>query len=164
MSTHKRRRPTHVHTYTILDELMASPTAPLPDAKRLHQLTRMYSGLRALETATDPSPDDWRMCSDAVNLMETLVLEMRVCADTDGLLMDAVAALAKAGKRHMAGGPIRMDGPGTQAMRAVLQEYAYLLDILPHRTIIHCHRLTERRIRAIFAGKVQPHDVEVIDL
>lgn len=159
-----RHRPPVPHTYTLMDELMASDTKPLPEASRMHQLTTMWEGLRFLEIAPEPSTNDWRVCSDAVNLMETLVLEMRLCEDNSGLLMDAVTALALAGKRHRAGGPIRLSGEGIQAVRAVLEDYAQLLQVLPHRTVVRCHRLTERRIREIFAGRAKAHDVEIIDL
>lgn len=159
-----RRRTVHVHTYGVLDELMASPTNPLPEASRMHQLTVMWQGLRAMETDAQPTTNDWRVCSDAVNLMETLVQQMQVCTDTSGLLMDAITALALAGKRHRAGGQIRMDGAGIQAVRAVLEDYAALLDVLPHRTVVRCHRLTEQRIREILQGKRRAHDVEVMQL
>jgi hypothetical protein len=74
--------------------------------------------------------------------METLVVEMKVCEDSSGLLMDAVTALALAGKRNRAGGTIRMDGSGIQAIRALLRDYADLLEVLPARVMIRCHRLT----------------------
>ena len=75
-STHRQaaRAKRHlVTTYGLLDTLFARPDAPMPEEKRRHQLTRMYGGLHALETAPAPTPDDWRVVSDAVNLMETLV-------------------------------------------------------------------------------------------
>lgn len=150
-------------TYGPLAELLASPIAPMPKDKRLHQLTRMWQGLAAIETAPTPTPDDWRVCSDAVNLMETLIT-MGEVQDTNGLLPDAVDALAMAGKRAMQGHAIRLDGKGITATRAVLEDYAQVLDVLPHRTMVRCHRLTEKRIRQILAGHKQAHDVEVIDL
>jgi mRNA-degrading endonuclease YafQ of YafQ-DinJ toxin-antitoxin module len=154
-------RPKH---YTIMDEMMASPTEPLPAAYRTHQLTRMYEGLNAMETAPAPTTDDWRVVSDAVNLMETLVVEMKVCEDTGGLLMDAITALAVAGKRNMDGGTIRMDGSGIQAVRAILSDYADLLDVLSARTMIRCHRLTEKRLHELLDGRRRPHDVEITSL
>lgn len=160
----KKRHPHLVKQYTMLDEMMASPTEPLATEKRQHQLLRMYQGLASLETSPEPSTEDWRLCSDAVNLMETLVLEMKVCEDTTGLLMDAITALAKAGQRHMAGGPIRLDGAGIQAVRAVLSDYADVLEVLPARTMVRCHRLTEKRIHDILQGRLRPHDVEVTRL
>jgi hypothetical protein len=161
MSNHKNRGFKPV-TYTLVHELMASPTQPMPQNLRTHQLNRMYSGLRSMETAPTPNTDDWRVVSDSVNLMETLVLNMKICEDASGLLLDAVTALALAGRRHMQGHNIRLDAPGIQAVRAVLEDYAQLLDILPHRVMVRCHRLTERRIQGIQAGHRQQHDVEVV--
>lgn len=149
--------------YTLLDELTASPTQPLPQEKRRHQLTRMYEGLRAIELAPVPTTDDWRVVSDSVNLLESLV-EMGAVIDASGLLNDAVTALAMAGKRHRAGGHIRLDAPGIQAVRSVLEDYADVIEMLPARTMVAAHRKTERRIREMLAGKRMPHDVEVMDL
>lgn len=150
-------------TYSHLDALNASATEPTPSASRVHQLSRMYQGLRAIETADAPDVDDWRVCSDAVNLMETLV-DGALAQDSSGLLADAVTALANAGRRHRAGGQIRLDGAGITAVRSVLEDYAAVLEQLPHRTMIGCHRATETRIRAILAGQRQAHDVEVMEL
>lgn len=159
-----KRRPQHRRTYTLLDVLAASPTAPTPLASRTHQLTRMYEGLRAIELADAPTPDDWRVCSDAVNLMETLVAQ-GIVRDASGLLMDAVVALARAGRRHHAdGSAIRLDGAGIQAVRAVLEDYATALELLAHRTMVQCHRATELRISQIHAGRRRPHDVEVVSI
>ena len=157
----KRRpaqRPKH---YTILDEMMASPTDTLPVEYRRHQLTRMYDGLAALEKAPSPTSDDWRGVSDAVNLMETLIETMKVCEDESGLLMDSITGLAMAGRRNMAGAVIRLDGAGIQAVRAILEDYAALLDVLPARVMIRCHRLTEKRLHELMEGKRKPHDVEI---
>lgn len=151
-------------TYRLLDLMMASPSEPTPKAKRTYQLTRMWSGLAAIETAPAPSTDDWRVCSDAVNLMETLVLDMKLCADDSGLLNDAVAALAMAGRRHQAGGHIRLDALGIQAVRAVLEDYSSVLETLSHRSMLRCHQLTERRLQQILRGKRRPHDVEIMEL
>lgn len=55
-------------TYTLVSELMASATDPMPVNLRRHQATRMYQGLRAIEAGSAPNVDDWRVVSDAVNL------------------------------------------------------------------------------------------------
>lgn len=160
----KRRKQTATPTYSLLDEMAASPTQPLPEATRRHQLTRMWEGLRAIETAVNPTPDDWRVCSDAVNLMETLV-DMYIVEDNSGLLQDAIEALALSGKRHMtAGSSIRLDAKGIQAVRAVLEDYAAVIEQVSARTMIHCHRRTERQIREILMGRKRPHDIEIINL
>lgn len=160
-----RRKPQRSRspTYSVLRVLMASPTDPMPEPFRLHQLTSMYQGLAALEQGQQPTTDDWRVCSDAVNLMETLIVQGQV-VDADGLLLDAITAMANAGKRNMAGGQIRLDGPGIKAVRAILADYSAVLAALPERTMVQCHRDTERRLREIMSGKNQAHDVTVMAL
>lgn len=150
-------------TYTLLDEMTASPTQPMRKDRRVHQLTVMWEGLQAIETAPAPNTDHWRVCSDAVNMMETMV-EMGVIEDSSGLLRDAVGGLALAGKRAMRGEPIRLDGPGIRAVRAVLEDYATVIETLSERSMVRCHRRTERRIREILAGRKQQHDIEVVNL
>ena len=147
-------------TYTMWDAMLASPTEPMTEKATRHQLTRMWSGLAALETSAEPTRDDWAVCSDAVNLMETLVKEGHI-EDTNNLLFDAMKALAEAGQRSFAGHPIRLDGKGIQAVRGLLEDYAMVLEALPARTMVHCHRLTEKRLQEILKGHKQSHDVEV---
>lgn len=147
-------------TYSMWDAMLASPTEPMNEKQRRHQLTRMWSGLAALETAAEPTKDDWAVCSDAVNLMETLIEGGRV-DDSNNLLFDAIRALAEAGQRSFAGKPIRLDGAGIQAVRAILEDYAMVLESLPARTMIHCHRLTEKRLHGILKGRKQAHDIQL---
>jgi uncharacterized protein YyaL (SSP411 family) len=117
-----------IYTYNAIDILLASPTDPTPIEKRTHQLSRMWQGLAALETAPQPTANDWRVCSDAANLLETLVT-MGECQDSSGLLHDAITALAVAGARHLEEGkPIRLTGQGMQSVRAVLEDYAEVLE------------------------------------
>lgn len=156
---HRIRVETH---YTLMHELTASPTQPIPLKKRTHQLSVMWEGLRAMERDPNPTPNDWRVCSDAVNLMETFItqgpwldttgepVEIR---DESGLLMDAITAMAQAGERFKKGQPARLSGPGMLAVRSVLEDYAALLEALPERAVIRCHRLTEIRIRDAVLGR-----------
>ena len=104
-------------TYTMVHELMASTSEPLPEFKRRHQLTRMYEGLASIERGTQPDPQDWRMCADAVNLLETMIEEMKICEDTQGLLAEAIQAMGEAGQRHQAGAQIRLSGRGIFVIR-----------------------------------------------
>jgi hypothetical protein len=158
----KSRRLQRRKTYTLLDEMMASPTELMPAEYRRHQLTRMYGGLEAMAHGEAPTPDDWFVVSDAVNMLETMVLEMAICEDKGGTLKDAVRALAMAGHRQKREGKqIRLDGPGMEAVRDVLASYSELLNALPARVMYRCHRLTEKRIHEILAGRTKPHDVAV---
>lgn len=159
----KRRQTLVFRTYTLLDELQASATEPMPVEKRDYQIGRMKKALESIERAPKPAIADWRMLSDAVNIVETLI-EGGVAEDGTGLLHDAMAALAHAGRRSLEtpGTPIRLDGPGLLAVRAVLESYEEILAAIPARVAIAAHRRTERRIQEIFSGKRRPHDVEVL--
>lgn len=160
-----KRHRTTPPTYSLLQVMMASDAEPMPLAKRTHQLTRMWAGLAALERDPRPTLDDWRVCSDAVNLLETMVRTMGVASDPGGLLDDAVNALGAAGRRYQGGMPLRLDAPGIQAVRACLEDYAALLEQLTERVVIKAHRATEKRIRDVLAGRRRRHDVvEVMDL
>ena len=172
-----KRKPHHQPhpklVYTLMDELTASPSQPMPERNRTHQLRRMADALHELMHAPQPGTNAWRVVSDAVNLLETLVqhgeapikdasgkviashwrdcdgdaLEIR---DSSGLLLDAITAMTKAGQRMFDGQPLRLDGPGITAVRAVLEDYQAALEALPHRTMVRCHRATEKRIREVF--------------
>lgn len=165
----RAHRPRNV--YSLLDVLAASPTQPMRPERARHQLTRMLGGITAMQTADRPSEDDWRTCADAVNLLETLVMhgpwpdadgDLVEVQDASGLLQDAIAAMAQAGQRHLAGQPLRLSGPGLQAVRAVIADWTDMVGTLPERTIIRCHIATEVRLRQIYAGKGLPHDVQVV--
>jgi hypothetical protein len=162
-----------IYTYTLLDEMMASPTELLSQERRSYQLDRMKAGLKSIEMGESPVSYDWRVCSDAVNIMETLV-EHGVWKDCDGddvqvsdadrLIPDAIHALAMAGRRSLDGGHIRLDGPGIKAIRAILEDYETMLNSLSARSIIRAHRLTERRVQEILRGRGRKTDVTVMAL
>lgn len=163
----------HATHYTLLDVISASPTSPMSETNRRHQLTRMWGGLAAIEAGDAPTDDDWGICSDAVNLLETLVTngpwpdcrgDLVDVQDNSGLLSDAVAALFECGQRAKRGQGLRLSGKGMQALRAVLEDYAAALDSLPARTMVRCHIATQRRVQAILRGKKMPHDVVVMSL
>lgn len=151
---------THGH-YTLLDEMMASPTEPLPLKDRLYTVSGMQQALFAIKVDPHPSVVDWRVLSDMVNLMHTLV-DMGELEDGQNLLRDAMESMVDAANRHKGGHTLRFDGPGVRAMTALFEDYSQALDALPARTMIRCHRLTEKRMRDIRSGKKRlPTDVLV---
>jgi uncharacterized protein YyaL (SSP411 family) len=148
-------------TYSQLDVLMASPDKPTPEFKRNHQLTRMWQGLHELETSPSPTVNDWTVVSDAVNMMETLLV-MGWVQDPDDTRTAAMGAMAEAGRRHQEGHALRLTGQGMQIIRGILEDYADALEQLSHRVMIVAHRKTEQRLHEILDGKVQPHDVRFV--
>lgn len=171
MKKHTKTQTVYVVHYTMLDEMLASPSEPIHPDKRIHQLFAMRQAFDNLLHSPEPTTHDWRLCSDAVNMMETFVTRKTWLdcdgdpvdiEDNSGLLQDAITALAIAGQRHRKGGHIRLDAAGINAVRAILDDYAALAETMPARALIACHRATEKRIHAILRGKRKPHDVEVM--
>lgn len=171
----KRRRQIYHTHYTMMDELMAAPTQPLPEAKRVPHIANITKALDSIISAETPSLDDWRILSDVVNMIETLTThagghwpdcdgDLVHMQDETGLLMQAITAMAMAGKRHMDGGKLRLDGPGIAALRAIIESYEDVITQVPERTMVKCHRLTERRLQDIFNGRKQAHDIELVSV
>jgi hypothetical protein len=166
----KKHTPARKRTYTLLHEISASRTETLPKDWQTTQLSSMWDGLIELKQGT-ATTDDWRVCSDAVNLMETFITSglWFDCAgaqveieDGQGLLMDAVTAMAMAGNRHRSGERLCLLESEYPAVAGLLEDYAALIEVLPQRTMIRCHRLTEQRLLEILAGRRKPHDVEIV--
>lgn len=147
-------------TYSMLDVMMSSPDRPMKDSARVHQLTRMWGGLAALETADTPTQADWIAVSDAVNMMETLV-EMGFAKDEDNLIEEAVLILKATAERYKNGTQLRLTGAGIQLIRGLLEDYAYLTENLDERTMVHAHRKTEMRIQDILFGRAKPKDIRL---
>lgn len=140
-------------TYTLFDEIAASHVHPLPEASQKFHLDIIRRGFHNLLTAPEPSNNDWRVVATAINMMETLI-EMGVLADPDGLHRDTIRAMEAAGKRHEElDAPLRLDGPGIQAVRNLLEDYAEVLKVLPHRTMVRAHRLTEGKMVKLYGKK-----------
>lgn len=131
--------------YSLLDEMLASPTDPMPEDLILLYGTRLYECLHSIEQDEKPTDQQWKILADCVMMTETLVREMKICEDS-GLLQEAIDAMNASAVRYLKGGAVRLDGKGIQAMRAISEDFVDLLKALPHRTWVRCHRLTEKRV------------------
>lgn len=142
------------YTYSHWDVMMADSENPLPKAKRDRQLDAMKQGLKNLMQSPEPTLRDWEVVSDAVNMMETLLL-MKLVEDPQDAIGDAVAALAKSGTRHLMERPLRLDGPDIRLLQGVLEDYEIVLEALPERTMIVAHRATEKRTQEQIVKSLQ---------
>ena len=147
-------------TYSLLDQMFASADTPMPAANQRYTMMGYIEALAAIKTDAAPTEDHWRVLSDAVNLCESLV-ELGEANDDDRLIADAVAAMAGAAGRCLAGGNLRFDGPGVKSMTYLIEDLGEAVATLPHRTMILAHRHAEKRMREIIAGKRKPGDVVV---
>lgn len=144
MKKHKpnRRASTHYGPWHVM---LASPDKPMQPSRYRHQLTRMHLALASITKGESPTDEDWRLIADAINLVETLVLQ-KVAQDESGLLHDAITAMAEAYRADQDSARMRLTGPGLAAIRAVLADWGTCLEQLPERTVIEAHIATDRRI------------------
>ena len=116
-----RRASTHYGPWHVM---LASPDKPMQPERYRHQLTRMHLAMASITSGESPTDEDWRLIADAINLVETLLLQG---VDQDSARM-------------------RLTGPGLAAIRAVLADWGTCLEQLPERTVIEAHIATDRRI------------------
>lgn len=146
----RRRASTHYDPWHIM---LASPDKPMRPSRYRHQLTRMHLALASITSGESPTDEDWRLIADAINLVETLVLQ-GIAQDESGLLHDAITAVAEAFDRaDQDSARMRLTGPGLAAIRAVLADWGACLEQLPERTVIEAHIANDRRI----AEKLRRH-------
>ena len=138
-----RRASTHYGPWHVM---LASPEKPMQPSRYRHQLTRMHLAMASITSGESPTDEDWRLIADAINLVETLVLQ-GVAQDESGLLHDAITDMAEAFYRaDQDSARMRLTGPGLSSIRAVLADWGTCLEQLPERTVIEAHIATDRRI------------------
>jgi len=141
--------------------VITNPLVLLQPAKREQQQKLLMRALSALESITqcrEPSVEDWRDLSDIVNVVE-------VAADRGNLKHEevmpsvnaAIEAMCEAHDRFNAGKPMRMSGAGINALRALIQVYAELLNGLTGfemELLLSQTRALVRRLQTKGHGKV----------
>lgn len=153
----KRRLPQHVPTYSPFAELVADPVKPIPESMKVPHLTKMYEGLDILRHA-QPSVEHWQVVSDAINLTKTLTTEMQICEDPEGVVDKALQSIHTAWTRYSESQlPITDDEYANLCW--LLRDYGELLEYLPERTLIRCHRITEKRMHEVLNGNRKPGDI-----
>lgn len=160
-----RRGQTHFKpmglSFTLLDEITASATRPMPAHRLDGHMLHVFCGVDALINGETPTKHDWAAVTDAVNIMDGLVATGSV-QDPGKLTSEATKALALAGMRMQEGEALRLDAGGIAAMDAFLADYKTIVASAPERDLIRGHRYAERRVREILQGRKRPGDVVVM--
>jgi hypothetical protein len=148
-------------TYSHFHEMFADPVKPLSQDKQVSYLIKIYEGLDALDNMTHPEDHHWQNVADAVNMLTTLVTDMAVMEDPDGVIRDATKTLHGAWKREQSLGYNTLDELEVEALRTAVAEYAEVMETLPERAMVRCHRLTEKRMQEILNGKRREGDLVI---
>ena len=147
-------------TYSVMDAMMASPDHPMKAQRRDYQMMIIRTSLASIERAENPTTDDWKIISQAINMMEMLV-EMGFAKDEDGLIKDAIDAMASSAQRYKDKKVMRFSGNEMKVIRGIIDDYQTMIENLDERTMIHCHRKTEMRLQDILNGKKRPTDIRI---
>jgi hypothetical protein len=120
-------------TYSLMDELLASPTEPLPLKKREWQLGRMREALENCKVKSEPK--DAQVLSTAIDLMVTLQ-DRGYLEDAENALEDGMVALMQP----------NLNDIEVRTFEGILEDYQMVMENLPARTMIAAHRATEKRL------------------
>jgi hypothetical protein len=134
---------------------------PADPARRGAVLLRFLTALDTLARGEHPGEAEWRDLSDAINTVETLALTLHKLDPHEVMprVNAAIAALVGAAKRYRAGQGMRLDAPGLQALRAVIDVYGQCLEALTEREMALAQAETQRRVNQLLRSKKPTEEV-----
>lgn len=145
----------------MVDELLASPDEPAAPEVHATRIMTVFSALEQMRSPETSTIAAWSMCCMVGNVLETM-LQQGIAADPDGLLADAFDALKRATQATRApGDPVVLPAADFPVVSDMVDDWAAIIMNAPARDVIRAFRATDRRIRDIEAGRVQPHDYAV---
>lgn len=157
-----RKRKAYRPRAVIADPL--SLLRPADPARKTRLLAKFWSALESMARGQHPGEEDWRLLSDAINTVETMAVHMRklVPAEVMPAVNAAIAAMVGAANRFKAGQGMRLDGPGLESLREVVDIYEQCLDGFTEHEMAQAQAETQRRMNALLRSPV--HSKEVVTL
>lgn len=135
-------------TFTLFDEMAASPTDPMPAGFAEARLKDARSHLEYMITGDDPTRYHWKVIATVGNIIEVMD-ELGMTTDAHGLLQDAQQVLKDVADYSIEHGtPPRLVGAEITAIETLLDAYADVMATMPHRDFIRAVRETDKRMRA----------------
>lgn len=160
MSTRRKKipLPRPGESFTLVDEMMASPVRPMPAADAADRVRDARSHLASLTHGAEPTTMDWKVCATVGNLIE-IMLEFGLIQDDDGLLANAQRVLKDVAEHAITHNVApRLVGAEVQFVEAIVDAYEHVLAELPHRTMLRVFRETDKRMRMVKLGHVRAGD------
>jgi hypothetical protein len=148
MSTRRRGLPPihESNTYSLLDEMMASATEPLPAAQREERIKDARFHLEELATGTAPTRLNWKTIAMIGNIFNVMT-ELKMVDDPDNLTTQVQHTLKAVAERAVAGQALRLGRDEMPVVASLINAYEEVLEVLPHRDLIRALRETEKRVR-----------------
>jgi len=148
-----RPRPVITDPLTLLRPASAEEKAAI--------MATFYSALDEIVSGSTPDENAWRLLSDSINTIETLTLSMRKLVPEEVMptVNAAIAAMVGACNRFKAGQGMRLDGPGINAMRDILDIYRQALDGLTAREMAQAQAETQWRVNKLLHERGESAEV-----
>lgn len=154
----KPRRARWVPIYSAIVVSLSSTSSPMPLAFREQMLWELRAAVQAMAGEGDgPTLEHWRVCCDAVNVLETIVTK-GWATDPDGLQREALNGLAEAGRAAEAGAPLALTAAAAEAMRYLIDDYEQCLAGLAEKSMRIALNETDRRTYALRHGINRDHN------
>jgi hypothetical protein len=155
MSTRRRgvpHNPAAGYAFTLLDEIRASKTDPLPLAQRQARVKDARDNLAMLTHGAEPSRFHWRVLATVGNIFEVM-LELEMVNDPEGLLWKAQNTLKAAAEYSIEHGVApRLVGEEAETIASLINAYEEVMAVISHREFIRVLRETDKRMRVLRPG------------
>lgn len=135
--------------FTLLDELQASPTEPMPTADAARRVSEARKNFRILVDAAEPHKVNWQVVTMVSNVLEVM-RELDMIQDPEGLLHDSyltMCAVSEHANEH--GVPPRLVGAEITTVEGMINAFEHVLAAVPHRDVIRAMRELDKRLRVL---------------
>lgn len=155
-----RKRSSYKPKAVNLNPLAAMRPASKEKANRIS--LAFHTALQGIVAGRHPGEEEWRSLSGCVNTVETMTIgdsPKLIAAEVMPDVNAAIAGMVGAAKRFKAGQGMRVDGPGLQALRHVLDIYEQCLEGLTEREMSQAQAETQRRVNALLHARAPRKEV-----
>jgi len=140
MKKQNKRKCNRYTRYTYFDELKASNTQPMQAHKVYYHLISVYEAIASINES-GLTPERWFPLLYATKMMQTLVLH-NIYEDNDNLINKALNALEIAANNDNFKSEEEFN-----YVKNIVSVYEDVFKIASERSIISCHRATEKRMQ-----------------
>lgn len=127
---------------------------PASKQARAGVMLRFLSALALIERGSHPGEAEWRDLSDAINTLETLCAQHLLQAPlVMPVVSAAIAGMVAAAARFKAGKGMRLDSPGLQSLREIVDLYGQCLELFTERQMAAAQAETQRRVHALIRSR-----------
>lgn len=168
----RKNKPQSAQVYTVMDELLASPTQPLHRNQQGHHLGIITRAFESVQKGERPALNDVMHIGDCVNMLDTIAnmrfnergTEYEQIEFSENTRCEASNAVARCVIRGREAGIYRFDAPGLAVIREVIEFYTDLIETIPARVFIKAHRKNVKDCADAVAGKLNRENIQLVQV